>query len=404
MTDWPVKTLGDLLEVSIGGIWGSEAGEDEVDVFVYRSTELIKDGQLKDELTVRRSITARQLDSRKLEEGDLLLEKSGGGPKTPVGRVGLVKVLPGLSVCSNFMQLMRPRKKEVLPVYLHYFLNHFHVAGYTEDLQNNSTNIRNLKTTEYMEVEIPVPTLEEQKRIVALLDAATERVTELAACYEQARTHASDLLESLFLELFADAFKSYPKRKMGEVLQIARGGSPRPIGDYLTTSSDGINWIKIGDASASKKYIYETVQKIRPEGVPRSLMVYPGDFLLSNSMSFGRPYIMKTKGCIHDGWLVLRDSKGELEQDFLFYLLGSRFMYRKFSDLAAGSTVQNLNSALVSGVEIPVPPIDVQKKIAEQARALEESISQLNDLTGSKLRLAVKLRQSILEAAFAGDL
>ena len=119
MTDWPVKTLGSLLEVSIGGIWGSEAGEDEVDVFVYRSTELIKDGQLKEELTVRRSITARQLDSRKLEEGDLLLEKSGGGPKTPVGRVGLVKVLPGLSVCSNFMQLMRPRKKDVLPVYLH---------------------------------------------------------------------------------------------------------------------------------------------------------------------------------------------------------------------------------------------------------------------------------------------
>ena len=78
MTDWPIKTLGDLLEVSIGGIWGNEAGEDEVDVFVYRSTELIKDGQLKEELTVRRSVTARQLDSRKLEEGDLLLEKSGG--------------------------------------------------------------------------------------------------------------------------------------------------------------------------------------------------------------------------------------------------------------------------------------------------------------------------------------
>lgn len=200
--DWPVKTLGDLLEVSIGGIWGNEAGEDEVDVFVYRSTELIKDGQLKEEITVRRSVTARQLDSRKLEEGDLLLEKSGGGPKTPVGRVGLVKVLPGLSVCSNFMQLMRPRKKDVLPVYLHYFLNHFHVAGHTEDLQNNSTNIRNLKTTEYMEVEIPLPPLDEQKRIVARLDSMRVKTSEMVAAYDAKLIAAKNLRQSILEAAF----------------------------------------------------------------------------------------------------------------------------------------------------------------------------------------------------------
>ena len=201
--DWPIKTLGNLLDVSIGGIWGSEAGEDDVDVFVYRSTELIKDGQLKEVLTVRRSITARQLESRKLEEGDLLLEKSGGGPKTPVGRVGLVKVLAGLSVCSNFMQLMRPRKNEVLPVYLHFFLNHFHVAGHTEDLQNNSTNIRNLKTTEYMEIEIPVPPLEEQRRIVAQLDSMRAKTSEMIAAYDAKLKAAKNLRQSVLEAAFA---------------------------------------------------------------------------------------------------------------------------------------------------------------------------------------------------------
>ena len=201
--DWSFKTLGSLLEVSIGGIWGSEAGEDDVDVFVYRSTELIKDGQLKQELTVRRSITARQLDSRKLEEGDLLLEKSGGGPKTPVGRVGLVKVLPGLSVCSNFMQLMRPRKAEVLPVFLHYFLTHFHVAGYTEELQNNSTNIRNLKTSEYLEIEIPLPSLEEQKQIVAQLDSMRAKTSEMVAAYDAKLSAAMNLRQSILESAFA---------------------------------------------------------------------------------------------------------------------------------------------------------------------------------------------------------
>ncbi|MGC8141115.1 restriction endonuclease subunit S, partial [Salmonella enterica] len=74
---------------------------------------------------------------------------------------------------------------------------------------------------------------------------------------------------------------------------------------FLTDSSDGINWIKIGDTEKNGKYIESTAEKIIPAGVSKSRMVYEGDFLLTNSMSFGRPYILKTRGCIHDGWLVI---------------------------------------------------------------------------------------------------
>ena len=88
--------------------------------------------------------------------------------------------------------------------------------------------------------------------------------------------------------------------KLGELCHIARGGSPRPIQDYITSDPDGINWVKISDATASEKYIEHTKQKIRPEGLNKSRRVNPGDFILSNSMSFGRPYIMKTTGAIHD--------------------------------------------------------------------------------------------------------
>ena len=313
--------------------------------------------------------------------------------------VGPVNFCPIEACIGRGLAAIRPLSKTSTD-FIYYYLESIQseIAG-TEGAVFASINKAQIEG-----LRCPVPPLEEQKRIVELLDAATVRITELTACYEQARTHANDLLESSFLELFADAFESQPKRKMGEVLQIARGGSPRPISEYLTKSPKGVNWIKIGDASASKKYIYETVEKIKPEGVSRSRMVYPGDFLLSNSMSFGRPYIMKTEGCIHDGWLVLRDSKGELDQDFLFYLLSSRFMYEKFSQLAAGSTVQNLNSALVSSVVIPVPPINLQRKIAEKAKMLEENVARLNEVLDLRLQHAKELRQSILKAAFAGDL
>ncbi len=90
------------------------------------------------------------------------------------------------------------------------------------------------------------------------------------------------------------------------LLVIERGGSPRPIKSYLTDSKDGINWIKIGDTDKGGKYINSTVEKIIPEGMKKSRYVQKGDFLLSNSMSFGRPYILNIDGCIHDGWLALR--------------------------------------------------------------------------------------------------
>src|SRR5207253_5208354 len=92
---------------------------------------------------------------------------------------------------------------------------------------------------------------------------------------------------------------------LGDIFEIARGGSPRPIDEFITDDPNGINWIMISDASEGSKYITATKKRIRAEGAQRSRQVKPGDFLLTNSMSFGKPYIMRTSGCIHDGWLVL---------------------------------------------------------------------------------------------------
>ncbi len=166
---------------------------------------------------------------------------------------------------------------------------------------------------------------------------------------------------------------AWPRVPLGDIFEIARGGSPRPIDDYITDADDGVNWISIADASDSAKYIERTKRRIRPEGIARSRLVAPGDFLLTNSMSFGRPYIMRTSGCIHDGWLVLGKKRDGIDQDFFYRLLGSDTVYAAFSRLAAGATVKNLNIDLVKGVEVPVPPFDEQRRIAailDQADAL----------------------------------
>ena len=183
---------------------------------------------------------------------------------------------------------------------------------------------------------------------------------------------------------------------LGEYSEIARGGSPRPIQDYLTSSCHGINWIKIGDVSKSSKYIFSTAEKIIPEGVSKSRTVFSGDLILSNSMSFGRPYILKIDGCIHDGWLVIQNYQSVFDKEYLYYCLGSEFTIQQYISMAAGSSVQNLNKDKVSAVIIAKPPIKEQAAIAEALSDIDSLISSLQKLIEKKNAIKQGAMQELL--------
>ena len=179
----------------------------------------------------------------------------------------------------------------------------------------------------------------------------------------------------------------WPIVALGDIFAIARGGSPRPIQEFITDDPDGVNWITISDATESSKHISSTRRRITKAGVSRSRMVHPGDFLLTNSMSFGRPYIMNTSGCIHDGWLVFGNREQRVDSDYFFHLLGSATVYSEFERLAAGVTVKNLNIDLVKKVCVPLPPLAEQQRIAKVLDAADAlrakrraSIGQLEGL------------------------
>ena len=192
--------------------------------------------------------------------------------------------------------------------------------------------------------------------------------------------------------------------RLGNVSIIARGGSPRPIESYITDDENGINWIKIGDTEKDGKYIFKTKEKIKPEGLSKSRYVESGDFLLTNSMSFGRPYILRTDGCIHDGWLVIGNIDTVFNQDFLYYALSSYFMYQTLSLLAAGSTVKNLKSDTVKSVLFPIPPMREQKRIAEKIDSLISFVIKIES-DKTDLQTTIQLTKSkILELAIRGKL
>jgi type I restriction enzyme S subunit len=154
-------------------------------------------------------------------------------------------------------------------------------------------------------------------------------------------------------------------KAFGEVASIVRGASPRPIQSFLTDADDGVPWIKIGDVAAGGKYITETAERVTEAGAAKSRRVYPGDFVLSNSMSFGRPYISKIEGCIHDGWLAISDFNASFAPDFLYHLLRSAPIQTEFARRAGAGTVKNLNADIVKSVVIVVPPLEVQREIVK---------------------------------------
>jgi type I restriction enzyme S subunit len=153
------------------------------------------------------------------------------------------------------------------------------------------------------------------------------------------------------------------------------GGSPRPIDGFITKESSGLNWLKIGDVDKEAKYVTRTQERVIAEALGKTREVYPGDLILSNSMSFGRPYLMKIKTCIHDGWIAIREIHNSLEGEYLYYFIFSSASQAYFLDNAAGSGVLNLNADIIKSLPISYPARDEQQKIADCLSSLDNLIA-----------------------------
>ena len=304
---------------------------------------------------------------------------------------------------------------EVSNFYLCHVLRSAYFLDYTQQC-GHGVKMPRLSTNDACRGMIPLPPLAEQHRIVAeikrlfaLIDQIEQGKADLQTIIKQTKSKILDLAihgklvpqdpndESAFelLKRINPDFTpcdngQYGKRpfeipnswcwsRLGDINNIARGGSPRPIKDYLTDDKNGINWIKIGDTTREGKYIDSVKEKIRPEGMKKSRFVHKGDFLLTNSMSFGRPYILNVDGCIHDGWLVISPIGEVYTSDFLYHLLSSSFAFEQFTNVASGGVVTNLNSDKVADTIFPVPPLAEQQRLVAKIEKLFEKLDYIEN-------------------------
>ena len=175
--------------------------------------------------------------------------------------------------------------------------------------------------------------------------------------------------------------------KIGDIVEIRRGASPRPIHQFI--SNKGMPWVKIADATSdNSRYIRKTNEFIIYDGVKHSVLVEPETLIVSNSATPGLPKIMKIQACVHDGWLVFSNYQGLL-RDFLYYKFID--IQKKLLNQANGSVFQNLKTDIVKDFDILLPPLETQQKIAKVLSSIDDKIELNNSINNNLEQQAMAL-------------
>ena len=263
----------------------------------------------------------------------------------------------------------------------------------------------NIAPNDFFDTVLSIPGQQQEQKLIGNYFSNLDKLITLhQRKYDKLAQLKKSMLDKLFPKpgerfpeiRFAGFTDPWEQRKFSDLVLIERGGSPRPIDAYITEDPAGLNWVKIGDAPSMGRYITSTSEKIKPEGLSKTRQVYPGDLVLSNSMSFGRPYIMAVEGCIHDGWLLIRDTQNQFDPVFLCHMLGTSQMLDQYRMFASGSTVNNLNKELVGNATVPLPNRDEQVKIGKYLDELDSLIT----LHQRKLELLRNTKNSLLDRMF----
>ena len=395
---WEQRKVTEIGKIYIGLVTTMTKHYTDEGTLLIRNSD-IKDGKFEfgDNPIYLEKTFAEKNETRMHQIGDVITVHTGD-----VGTSAVITENEAKSI--GFATIVtRPNPKIIDSNYLCSFLNTDKHKKWAVSISTGDGRT-NYNLGDYFELVVPVPSIAEQKKIASYIQKLNRLITLHQRKYDKLTNVKKSMLEKMFPQngsnvpeiRFKGFTEAWEQRKFSDLVQIERGGSPRPIDDFITDSPDGLNWVKIGDAPAQGNYITKTAEKIKPEGLSKTREVHPGDLILSNSMSFGKPYIMGIDGCIHDGWLLIRNTYKVFDLTFLCHLLGTPQMIIQYKSLAAGSTVNNLNKELVGNTVVTIPTIKEQRVLGQYLETLDNLIT----LHQRELEKLKNLKKACLEKMF----
>ena len=399
---WKTKTLEEACQFS-NGLWKGEKPP-FVKVGVIRNTNFTKDGTLDDSDIAYLDVEAKKLEKRRLQFGDIILEKSGGGPKQPVGRVALFDKEDGDFSFSNFTAALRVLDPDDLDFrFVHKFLHWTYVSGVTEGMQSNSTGIRNLDGDAYKAIEISFPPLAEQQRIVGLLDEAFEGLATAKANAEKNIENARALFESHLQSVFTQRGPGWKQKTLEEIAMIfGRGKSKHRPRNEPKLYGGKYPFIQTGDIRNADHFITEYSQTYSELGLAQSKLWPKGTICITIAANIAETAILGFDACFPDSVIGVVANPKEAEVGFIEYLLQS--FKARIQALGKGSAQANINMGTFENERFPFPPVAEQRQIVEKLDDLSEETQRLARLYEQKLAALEALKKSLLHQAFTGEL
>ncbi len=352
-TDWPMLPLSEICEFR-SGLWKGEK-EPLHTVKILRNTNFTKNGFLNTADVVEHPVEEKQLESRRLKYGDIILEKSGGGPTQPVGRVALFNIKQGEYSYSNFTARIRVVDDRASPIFVWLLLNSLYQSGRTALLQKQTSGIRNLDNAAYQSIEIPLPPLAVQQEIVAEIEG-----------YQKLIDGARQVVENYTPRIVVRP--EWPVVELGEVCDAIMDGT------HFSPQN-----------SASGEYLYITAKNIKEAGVDLSSITYvtkeehdkiykrcpikKGDVLyIKDGATAGIATIntLDKEFSLLSSVAVLRGNKERLNNIFLCSYLNSKRGKESMLAMVSGVAITRLTLTKLNAAKIPLPDLDTQRAIVAE--------------------------------------
>ena len=358
--------LGDIFVKQIVGEWGNECNNESNGVFVLRTTNFSNSGVINYDKVVKRDIPDNKVEEKKLKYGDIILEKSGGTDKTPVGRVVFCdnKIESDVYLCNNFTQAMRVDNSIAIPKYVFYLMYYFHQIGITDLLQSKTTGIRNLRLRDYLNTDIKLPNLAEQEHCVIYLD----KLTVLISLRQQQLEKLDELVKSRFIELFGEPVvnpKGFPCYTVGEVIDFQGGSQPDKKYFEYEPSPDNIRLIQIRDYKSDKyiTYIPKTMAK-------RFCTV--DDIMIGR---YGPPIFQILKGIEGSFNVALMKATPKMgNREFVRQFLKQDCLLEYLEGLSKRTAGQDgIQMDKLKAYPFPYPPIELQEQFAAFVKHTDKS-------------------------------
>ena len=410
---WRLVRLGDVLELDQPGAWGEDPTPAEPGVRVLRAADLTRDGQVKPGNAAWRRLSERDLERRLMQEGDLILERSGGGPGTPVGRVALVQGL-GSVYCNNFCQQLRVDRAKCTPKYAARTLWHRYTQGVTARLEHQTTGIRNLDYAAYLNLPVLLPPLPEQRAIAAVLDAiddAIERTESVIAATEQLRDSLLHQLLTRGVPGWHTAWKDVPGLgtipAAWEVVRLGEAIGSTTYGTNIQLGRDGaVAVLRMNNLQGGELDLRDVRRADLSEKESNDLSLVPGDILFNRTNSrdlVGKVAIVRDleQPVSFASYLIrLRAAKTRANPYWLVALLGSsqcQDRIRKFA--TPGVSQANINPTNLKSLTISLPSLAEQQTVA---RVLDGAAATLVRVRQERARLQ-RVKDSTSDVLLTGQ-